>query len=145
MRFKFVPTNYSKDESDEESNVDDERYWCLPIRAWSGYETNECSASVLWKWMISRFPTDELEKMRPAYHCDFRKTFHPAQVRIVANIFSLKFCDTTCPPCLNCRTKYFWLFNEHWFTYDLPKTIIDMTCCKPISQKNSLQCWPVGV
>ena len=26
MRFKFVPTNYSKDESDEESNVDDERY-----------------------------------------------------------------------------------------------------------------------
>ena len=92
--------------------------------------------------------TDELEKMRPAYHCDFRKTFHPAQVGIVANIFTLNICDTTChgkPPLLELSYKIFWLFNEHWFTYDLPKMIIDMSCCKPISQKNSLQCWPVGV
>ena len=37
--------------------------------------------------LITILLADELEKMRPAYHCDFRKTFNPQLEKKVKLIF----------------------------------------------------------
>ena len=92
--------------------------------------------------------TDELEKMRPAYHCDFRKTFHPAQVRSW-QIFYFE----------DLRHNLSWEVHLAW---DVVQSISgwskrnsrmicqkdygnDMLQTKITKKSLQVQCWPVGV